>query len=154
MAFGGHLPKSVQKDNPMAPRKRDHAPLGSHFIKEWREFKELRQEDVADEIGYDGGTISKIEDRKNPYTQRTLEALARLYETTPAALLSINPLEPKDEQLKDIISRIDGLTADNVNVLLAMAEGFQQANAGQPSQSLSRDRSAPASPRRVTEPSQ
>lgn len=72
---------------------------GPHKLKEWRLFRDLTLEQAADAIGRDLGgfthaSLSRIENRKQPYSQPILEALARLYRTDVASLLSRSPGDP------------------------------------------------------------
>lgn len=66
-----------------------------HFIKEWREFRGLTQQQLAEMIGEDTkkGSISRIEDMTTGYTQDTLEAIANALGTHPATLLMRGPTE-------------------------------------------------------------
>lgn len=65
------------------------------FIREWREYRNLSQERLAERIGKSPGLISQIENRKGPYTQETLEAIASALLCDPADLLIRNPLDPE-----------------------------------------------------------
>jgi transcriptional regulator with XRE-family HTH domain len=65
------------------------------FIKEWRTYRGLSQERLADRIGKSPGLISQIETRKGPYTQETLEAIADALLCEPVDLLIRNPLDPE-----------------------------------------------------------
>lgn len=65
-----------------------------HFIREWREYRDLTQDQLADRLGTSKATISRIEGYKQPYTQDFLEACAEALMTQPASLLMRNP---KDE---------------------------------------------------------
>jgi transcriptional regulator with XRE-family HTH domain len=71
---------------------------GRHFLMEWRVFRGLTQAAVARFCGVTQSTTSRIETGRLEYTQRYLEKLAELYGTTPAALLSINPLPGPDDR--------------------------------------------------------
>lgn len=71
------------------PRKR-----GRHFIKEWREFLHLTQDDAAELIGVTQSKLSRVESGRTPYDQDFLEEAARAYGTSPANLIACNPLVP------------------------------------------------------------
>ena len=64
-----------------------------HFIKEWREFRGLTQQQLADKIGTTKTSISRIEDLTTGYTQDFLEACADALGTHPAKLLSRAPTD-------------------------------------------------------------
>lgn len=60
-------------------------PLGRHYIKEWRLYLGLTQDQLVAKLsdpavgsGITKGTISKIENGKLPYTQHFLEACAEV----------------------------------------------------------------------------
>lgn len=66
-----------------------------HHIKEWRKFRQLTQEQLADRIGIDKSYLSKIENGKKRYDQPFLEAAAQALRCEPADLLIRNPLDPE-----------------------------------------------------------
>lgn len=68
-----------------------------HFIREWREFRDLSQERLADRVDVSRGTISQLENGAIAYTQAMLEALADALSCEPADLINRNPIE--DEQI-------------------------------------------------------
>lgn len=63
------------------------------FFKEWREFRDLSQERLAERLETSVASVSRIESGKQPYTQDYLEALAHALQTDPASLLMRNPLD-------------------------------------------------------------
>lgn len=67
-----------------------------HFIKEWRKFRGLTQEQLAERIGVAVSTISQLETMKQGYSQPTLEALADALGCEPADLLMRNPGQPNE----------------------------------------------------------
>lgn len=71
------------------PRKRRPT-----FIKEWREYRNLTQDQLGERLETSGGSISRIESGTQPYTQDTLEALADALQTDAASLLMRNPNDP------------------------------------------------------------
>jgi transcriptional regulator with XRE-family HTH domain len=62
-----------------------------HFIREWRKYRGLTQERLAERIGLTGGAISQLETGQTHYTQSTLEALAEALNCEPGDLLSRDP---------------------------------------------------------------
>lgn len=78
----------------MAPVKKKKHPLQPTFLKAWRDKHDLGQEEAAERADISRTLLSKMENAKIPYNQRTLEALARIYECTPAQLLTQNPDRP------------------------------------------------------------
>lgn len=53
----------------------------------------MKQDEAAEKADISRTLLSKMETGDTPYTQRTLEALAAAYGTTPADLLSVHPVE-------------------------------------------------------------
>lgn len=80
----------------MAKVKPNFKPTHRHFLREWREFRGLKQDAAADRIGIDRSYLSRIENHHNPYTQNIVEAAAIAYNCEPIDLLIRNPLRPND----------------------------------------------------------
>lgn len=81
-----------------------------HFLREWREYKELALEGVAERIALlsqeradadpesrpmtmSHATLSRIERGLIPYNQYLLEYLAEIYMTDPGSLIMRDPTE-------------------------------------------------------------
>lgn len=94
-------------------------PFRPTFIRQWRKYRKLTIEKLADRIGMSIGNLSNIETGKTGYGQETLEALAAALQCAPADLLMRNPMDPeaiwslwesaKPAQRKQIIGIIKGL---------------------------------------------
>lgn len=65
-----------------------------HYIKEWRKFRGLTQQQLSERIGIDKSYLSKIENGKKRYDQPFLEATAEALSCEVADLLIRNPLDP------------------------------------------------------------
>lgn len=64
------------------------------FLKEWRTFRGLSQEKLAERLGWHKGDISNLERRRRRYNQDVLEALAEALDlSSPGLLVMVNPLE-------------------------------------------------------------
>lgn len=80
----------------MTPRQR-HPNFGPKrarrrtFIKQWREYRELTQDDLAERLYTSKASISRIENGSQAYTQDFLEACAEALQTDPASLLMRDP---------------------------------------------------------------
>jgi transcriptional regulator with XRE-family HTH domain len=66
-----------------------------HFIRQWRKFKDLTQEQLAERIGVTPGTISQVETGRINYTQPLLEKLAEEFGCKPGDLLNVDPTVDK-----------------------------------------------------------
>lgn len=64
-----------------------------NFVRQWRKFRGLTQEQLADRLHTTKANISRIENLRQGYTWDFLEACAEVLGTEPAALLSQNLLE-------------------------------------------------------------
>src|SRR5271166_3357427 len=74
------------------------------FIREWRSFRHLTQEQLAERVNMSPGNLSLIERGLQNYTQDTLESLAEALQCDPADLLMRNPLDG-EAHLVDLGSR-------------------------------------------------
>jgi transcriptional regulator with XRE-family HTH domain len=61
------------------------------YIKQWREFRELTQEQLAEMTNMSPGNLSLIERGLQNYTQDTLEAIAHALKCSPSDLLDRDP---------------------------------------------------------------
>lgn len=96
---------------------RDGAP--KHFIREWRKYRQLNQEQLAGRLNVAVSTISQIETGKQGYSQPTLEALAEALSCSPADLLSVNPF--KEGEVVDLMRLINDRNRDQaIRVLRAL----------------------------------
>lgn len=63
------------------------------FFREWRKFRGLNQEELAELVGVTPSTISQLETAKQGFTDSTLVALAEALHCEPGDLLMRNPLD-------------------------------------------------------------
>ncbi|PWJ80601.1 DNA-binding XRE family transcriptional regulator [Pseudaminobacter salicylatoxidans] len=116
------------KDVNMAPVKKDLRPLGNHFLKEWREHFKLDQEELAERINLSRTTISKIETKDSPYSQRILEAIAEVYRCSPAQLLMQNPSRP--DSLVQLFEQAEKLEGDRRAHVMSIIEAALRIPSG------------------------
>ena len=64
------------------------------FIRNWRKFRDMTQEELADRIGIDRTTVGRIETRDLPYNQDFLERVASVLGCEPVDLLYNDPIRP------------------------------------------------------------
>ncbi|MBO6901395.1 MAG: helix-turn-helix transcriptional regulator [Rhizobiaceae bacterium] len=62
-----------------------------HFIRQWRLFRNLTQEQLAERVGVTIGTISQLETGRINYRQPLLEELAWALRCRPGDLLNVDP---------------------------------------------------------------
>jgi transcriptional regulator with XRE-family HTH domain len=80
----------------MPPVKKPQRQRLRHFIKEWRDYRQLTQEQVADRIGVSATTFGRIEGNKIPYNQDFLELAADALRCEPWDLLHRDPNKEGD----------------------------------------------------------
>jgi transcriptional regulator with XRE-family HTH domain len=75
------------------PRRIGYQKAGRRpiFVRQWREFRGLSQEQLADRLDMSAAQLSRIESGKQPYTQDFLEAAAHALRTDVASLLMRDP---------------------------------------------------------------
>lgn len=83
-----YMPKVTPRPKP-APRYR------RTFIRQWRLFRGLTLEQIADRIGTTHATLSRVERGLQPYSQALLEAVADALGCEPADLLVRDPSDPE-----------------------------------------------------------
>ena len=69
----------------------DRAERPLHFLKEWREFREMSQEALGAAIGTTGSVISLLEAGKRKLSDKWLRKLAKPLKTMPGAILDYDP---------------------------------------------------------------
>ena len=75
----------------MPPRLNRPRPRRKTFLKEWREYRHLTQEQAAERLDITQATLSRIERGLHPYSQDFLEKAAEAYHCEPQDLLMRNP---------------------------------------------------------------
>jgi transcriptional regulator with XRE-family HTH domain len=71
-----------------------------NFLQQWREFRKLSQEALADKVGTTKSVISLLENEKRPLSSKWLRKLAEALDTTPGRILDIDPNETGAEILQ------------------------------------------------------
>ncbi len=80
----------------MGPKaKEDHA----FYFREWRQYRGLTEEQVAERINKSIATVSRLETGKTKYKQQHLEALSEAYNCEPEDLIARNPLNEVEREL-------------------------------------------------------
>lgn len=118
---------AVQNVRMKRPIRKETRQLRRHFLKEWREYRGLNQEQAADRIGVDRTTLGRIENRKIAYTQPVLEAAAEAYSCEPWDLLNRDP--NKEGQVIDLLNELRKADPSEQRELLGYWRGIQQNKA-------------------------
>ena len=90
------------------------------YMKEWRKFRGYTQQDVADALGFTNkGYVSQLESGQRRYNQDHLDGMAKLFECTPADILSVNPYDPTPTaEIVNIWDRIPEKSRDEAQRML------------------------------------
>lgn len=83
----------------MPPVKKPSHVRQKTFLREWREYFGINQDEAAARVEIDRTTLSKIERGILPYNQDFLERLAIAYGCEPHDFLETNPLAPDQPRL-------------------------------------------------------
>lgn len=104
----------------MAPVPKPKRDRTKHFLKEWREYRQLTQEQAIGRLGWSQSKISRIEAGQTPYNQDDLEAAKDAYDCEIWQLISVNPF--KEGEVVDLLRLIDDKNRDQaIRILKAIA---------------------------------
>ncbi|RUU79984.1 helix-turn-helix domain-containing protein [Mesorhizobium sp. M7A.F.Ca.MR.362.00.0.0] len=95
-----------------------------HYVKEWRVYRDLTQDQLAERVDRSRGLISQIESGTTELTEEMVYALADAFRHTPGDVFRVNPL--KEGTVVDITDALRGQPAD----LQAEALGFVRGIVG------------------------
>lgn len=106
----------------MPPRKKTTRERQKTFFKEWRDFRGRKQNEVAELLGVEPSTLSRLERGLSPYDQDVLEKLSLIYLCDPEDLLSIDPLKPDPPRL--IYAKLKTATPEKQKLALNLIEAI------------------------------
>lgn len=100
-----------------------------HYLKEWRQKLGLSQEQVVGrllelddpKLPATAASLSRLENGRQPYSERVIEALAHVYGREPWEMIGNNPL--KEGLVIDLTHRLNEAQQRQV---LALIEAMQQ----------------------------
>lgn len=102
------------------PTKSNHL-----YIREWREFREVTQEVLADKVGMSAANLSRIERGLQGYTRDNLETIAKALRCEPADLLAN---DPSDESVK-LMDRLRRMSDAKLRDATRLLDVLDQAEA-------------------------
>jgi len=104
----------------MGTRKKTDGSNGPrHYIREWRKYRGLTQEQLAGRLGVVTSSVSQLETGKQGYSQPMLEAIADALGCGPADLLNVNPF--MEGEVVDLMRLINDKNRDQaIRVLRAL----------------------------------
>lgn len=91
-----------------------------HYVREWRKYRGLTQERLAERTPFTTGAISQLETGRTKYTQDMLEALAEALQCTPADLLMRDPL--REGSVWSIEDQLKRATPERRSQIIAVVE--------------------------------
>jgi transcriptional regulator with XRE-family HTH domain len=91
-----------------------------HYVREWRKFRGLTQERLAERTPFTTGAISQLETGRTKYTQDMLEALAEALQCTPADLLMRDPM--REGAVWSIEDQLKRATPERRSQIIAVVE--------------------------------
>lgn len=97
-------------------------PYRRHYVREWRKFRGLTQEQLAERTPFTSGAISQLEVGRTRYTQEMLEALAFALNCKPGDLLDRNPFKEGE-----VHSLFDELPEDRKSLAIEMLKTLKSA---------------------------
>lgn len=75
----------------VVPRPKQSQVRRRIFLKEWREYRNLTQEALADRVGWSVGNVSQLERGLQGYSDEGLALLADALQCTPGQILDVDP---------------------------------------------------------------
>lgn len=84
-----------------------------NYLRKWRLYRRLTQMQVLDRLAVmedellpkTGASLSRLENGKQPWSQRILEALSEIYDCEAADLIGTDP--DKEGKVVDLLHRLD-----------------------------------------------
>jgi transcriptional regulator with XRE-family HTH domain len=70
-----------------------------NYLSRWREFRGMKQEELADKVGTTKSVISLLENEKRPLSSKWLRKFAEALDTQPGRILDVDPYETGAEIL-------------------------------------------------------
>lgn len=95
------------------------------YIREWRKFRGLTQQQLGDRLNHPASWVSQIETGKIFYTEDSLSAISEALSCTPADLLMRNPLDKSAPW--SLADTIRDMPADKREHIMAIVEAMRKA---------------------------
>lgn len=105
----------------MPPVRKNRPTYRRHFLREWRDFRKLTQEQAAERLEMDPSTLSRVERGQVPYSQGLLEAAAIAYSCEPWDLLNVDP--NKEGEVVDLTRLLKTATPEERAEIIGYARG-------------------------------
>jgi transcriptional regulator with XRE-family HTH domain len=96
----------------MGKQARDAPPKYRHYLKEWRQHRKMRQEDLANLLGTSKTVVSRWERGSRGLDLRTQFRLMAALDITPAEFFAPPDKPPFDALLKEITDPVEAARVD------------------------------------------
>ena len=119
-------PRKAFAQSMCMPRKNaQRSPLHQpSFLRKWRKFRDLSQEELAERAGVKHSTVSRLENGVSAWVQDTMEGLAEVLDCSVQELLFMDPEKP-EEFMKNIIAGSSVARAGFANFLSETADSYK-----------------------------
>jgi transcriptional regulator with XRE-family HTH domain len=107
----------------MAPVSKPKRKLSRTFLKEWRDYRMLTQEQASERLNVSRTLLSKIENAKSPYSQGFMEAAAEAYGCDVPDLIMRDPRSP----VWSIYDTLKALPPEQQEQVEAIVKTFRKA---------------------------
>lgn len=97
-----------------------------HFIRQWRRYRRLTQEQLAERISVTHGALSQLERGIINYTQPMLEAVADALDCTPGDLITRDPLN--SNEMWSVIDTLNALAPEQRSSVISIIETLRKAS--------------------------
>lgn len=121
VAINFSMTRRPRKPETVEPRLKQRRRI---FLKEWRKFRGLTQEELAERVGWSVGNVSQLEQSKQGYSQEGLEALAEVLQCEPGQILNVDP--SNDDAIWSLWERAQ---PGQRQTILEVAKGFVKSRA-------------------------
>lgn len=118
------LVNSMRNKNTLKPRKQCST---SFYFAEWRQFRGLTQNELAEKMGVSQSNVNSIENGKIAYTQWAMEKMASVLRTEPYELLGVDPYYPalvNDDSDDETTILFKALDDDRQKIVLRVLNNF------------------------------
>lgn len=108
--------------------RKARTPLHPTMIRAWREYRGLSQDKLVERVrewlpGFSKTSLSRLENGKQPYTQRTLEAIGLALEAQAGDLIMRDPTNP----VWSIMDALNKLPHEQQNQVAEIVKTFRAA---------------------------
>ena len=93
-----------------------------YFFREWRKYRGLTQERLAERVDMTPASISQLETAKQGFSDKTLESLAEALQCSPGDLLMRNPLD--QDAAWDLSDQLKRATLDQRKQVRSVVEAL------------------------------